>query len=498
MQHFKKAILVLVYLSGFTLHAQKYSDSFYKNIPIHKYFSKYKGEIKYDAHFKPSYYINNKEVSRSDYNKLYNQGECCPCLYQSYNDSDVLIYEAVTCGECVIGKYSEFYNNGKLKVKGQFATTNQKDFDKLYRSGQCDLKTGEWVYFKNNGETSYSEFWNNGIFIKQVPEQNKTEIWRTELMYNNNTPFNNEVLTPETFRQLTIHNFFKNKSRDSLDLKFEFYFAKPFLNNDYRIFIKADSIQFFDIRQYLIDNGFYKTEFGILSGLAIYNGTKRLSGYDLALNIDLPEMPNQERIKTRKYFPHPDVYLINSFNPKKRKKISFTFETELDYDDKLIDSLVTSQSHAYNGRILHIDSTNILFELYSEDITSINKFGVYTSTYKYYNYYLSDNYDDSIHTVNLNPKQLTNIYYTSASRNTFRSIGYGITIASAITTFIVAPLASINFNNGNFNKNRFYSIAGSGLIGLSVGIPLIILGRERYYNLTTPNGIKDKKYWYLK
>ncbi|MES2617140.1 MAG: hypothetical protein V4613_04630 [Bacteroidota bacterium] len=498
MQHLKKIIFLLLCLQGLALYSQKYSDSFYKNIPVHQYYSKFKGEIKYDEYFKPTYYINNKEVSRSEYNKNCNQGECCPCLYQSYNDSDVLVYEAVTCGECAIGKYSEFYNNGKIKVRGQYETTNQKNFNKLYKSGNCSIKNGQWVYYKDNGDTAYSEFWDNDKFIKQVPEQNKTEIWKTELMFNNNIPYNNDTLTPEKIKQLTIHNFFKNKSQDSLDLKFEFYFAKPMLNNHYSIFLKADSLQFFDIRQYLIDNGFYKTGFGILSGLAIYNGDKRLRGYDIRLNVDLPEMPSQARINTIKHFPRQDIYLINSFNPKKRKKISFTFETELDYDDKLVDSLINSQSHAYNGQILHIDSANVLFRLYSESFNSINKFGVYTSTYKYYNYYLSDNYDDSIYTVNLNPKQLTNIYYTSASRNTFRSIGYGITIASAITTFIVAPLASINFNNGNFNKNRFYSIAGSGLIGISVGIPLIVLGRERYYNLTTPNGIKDKNYWYLK
>jgi hypothetical protein len=76
---------------------------------------------------------------------------------------------------------------------------------------------------------------------------------------------------------------------------------------------------------------------------------------------------------------------------------------------------------------------------------------------------------------------------------TYRSISSYtriITLASA--------LPRINYKKGNFNKNRYYTIAGSGLIGLSVRIPILLVSRAKTYKLTDPKIKQGKHIWYLK
>ena len=67
----------------------------------------------------------------------------------------------------------------------------------------------------------------------------------------------------------------------------------------------------------------------------------------------------------------------------------------------------------------------------------------------------------------INLDALNTITYSSPSRTFFESFGRTTTILSALTTAVIAPLVSINYKNGGFNKNRYYTVAGCGLIGLS-------------------------------
>ena len=87
---------------------------------------------------------------------------------------DVLLSEGVYCTDCGVGFFKEFYPDGNVKLSGKYKenpTGNWKNYN-------CQVEHGQWVYFKENGDTLYSEYWNNGEFIKQVPEQSKMEIWK--------------------------------------------------------------------------------------------------------------------------------------------------------------------------------------------------------------------------------------------------------------------------------------------------------------------------------
>ncbi len=68
---------------------------------------------------------------------------------------------------------------------------------------------------------------------------------------------------------------------------------------------------------------------------------------------------------------------------------------------------------------------------------------------------------------------------------------------SAITTLIVAPLISMNFKTGDFNKSRYYKTAGIGLIGIGASIPIAIIFKERPIRFIQLGDETAKRNWYL-
>jgi hypothetical protein len=47
-----------------------------------------------------------------------NMENCCPCILKSYNENDILLREAVSCNDCRVGWFKEFFPNGNLKLTG--------------------------------------------------------------------------------------------------------------------------------------------------------------------------------------------------------------------------------------------------------------------------------------------------------------------------------------------------------------------------------------------
>jgi antitoxin component YwqK of YwqJK toxin-antitoxin module len=171
------------------------------------------------------YQVNGKEVSKVTYDKFQstwkNMETCCPCILKFYDENDVLLRESVSCTDCGVGYFKEFYPNGNAKLTGHYKENPGGHWDDLWARGFCSVKDGEWIYFNEQGEKLYSEFWKNGEFIKQVPEQMSNEIWKVELTLNGES-VDKKPLTPEQVRQLTITPRYKNnaKTENSLTVKF--------------------------------------------------------------------------------------------------------------------------------------------------------------------------------------------------------------------------------------------------------------------------------------
>ncbi len=200
------------------------NTSIYKGLKTKKFYS-----VKILAHTsngKTSYEANGKKVSKSTYSKYEstwkNMETCCPCILKSYDENNVLLREAVSCTDCRVGVYKEFYPNGKVKLNGRYKENPTGNWDNLFERGYCSVKDGKWSYFNDKEDTLYSEYWNNGEFIKQVPEQKTNEIWKVELTLNGESIEEKKELTPDQVRQLVVAPKFKNNSKSNNNFKINF------------------------------------------------------------------------------------------------------------------------------------------------------------------------------------------------------------------------------------------------------------------------------------
>jgi hypothetical protein len=75
---------------------------------------------------------------------------------------------------------------------------------------------------------------------------------------------------------------------------------------------------------------------------------------------------------------------------------------------------------------------------------------------------------------------IDDIEYIEISRSYEKLEGAGIVgvVFSALTTFVVAPLVSINYQEGSFNSNTYRNWALAGTAGMAVSFPFIIFSNK--------------------
>ena len=205
------------------VYGQTDSTSVYLNIKTKKFYSVELSSQTTNG--KGTYEVNGKTVSKSTYDKYQstwkNMETCCPCLLESFDENDNLIRESVSCTDCGVGRFKTYYKNGKVKLSGTYKENPTGDWKNLWDRGYCSVPNGQWTYFKENGDTLYSEIWDNGVFIKQVPEQPEVEIWDVEIEYNGQDA--EKLSIPiSNVGDLTIQPKYKNsKTSNNLTLNFE-------------------------------------------------------------------------------------------------------------------------------------------------------------------------------------------------------------------------------------------------------------------------------------
>ncbi|MDD2984358.1 MAG: hypothetical protein PHQ74_13315 [Crocinitomicaceae bacterium] len=206
---------------------------------------------------KGTYEVNGKKVSKSTYDKYQstwkNMETCCPCILKSYDENDVLIREAVSCTDCDVGVFKEFYPNGKVKLSGRYKEYPSENWDDIWARGFCSVPDGQWTYFNEKGDTLYSEFWKDGKFIKQVPEQKLTEIWEVELTLKEET-IDKQELTVEQVKDLVVTPKFKNSHKDNVKLTINFEVTAVGHKQNKQSFT-LDSFKNIDVTKMLSDVG---------------------------------------------------------------------------------------------------------------------------------------------------------------------------------------------------------------------------------------------------
>jgi len=219
MKH-KLFILGYSFLISFLGFSQTDSGSVYKNLKTKKFYAvnlSYQG-FQNKGSFKKSkkYEVNDKQVNRRTYQKYKRRSSdisnCCPCILKAFDEFDTLLWVGVSCTDCRVGWYKEYYRNGKVKVSGQYKENPTQDWKDIFYKGYCNVEHGKWEYYNESGDTLYSEFWKNGLFLEQIPEQQINEIWKIDLVLKDTIVSKDKRFTIDQISELEIVPKYKNSS----------------------------------------------------------------------------------------------------------------------------------------------------------------------------------------------------------------------------------------------------------------------------------------------
>ena len=222
MKYTTLIILILVIFIRQTIGQVK-SETVYKNLKTKKFYS-VNTECT-TTNGSTTYKVNDKKVRKSTYKKYRstwkNMENCCPCILKSYDENNNLLRESVSYTDCEVGWFKDYYLNGKIKLIGSYKENPTANWEDLDERGYCNVPHGEWKYFEETGNMLYSEFWENGNFIKQVPEQSTAQIWDVELTLNGQE-IKEQSVGINQISELKINPKYKNSNIDSnLIIKFE-------------------------------------------------------------------------------------------------------------------------------------------------------------------------------------------------------------------------------------------------------------------------------------
>jgi len=223
----KKDILALLLftIALFPLFGQNDSSTIYKKLETKKMYSV--GTSFQTIKGKAVYRLDGKKVSKSTYDKFKPNWKtletCCPCLLKYYDKNETLLREVVSCTDCGVGDFKEFWANGQVKLSGKFKENNSGDWNykTIQARGFCSVPDGKWTYYTNKGEFLYSEYWKNGEFIKQEPELTKNEIWKVDIALNGES-IKNKKLTIAQVPQIIITPKFKNNAKMKTNFSVKF------------------------------------------------------------------------------------------------------------------------------------------------------------------------------------------------------------------------------------------------------------------------------------
>jgi hypothetical protein len=90
---------------------------------------------------------------------------------------------------------------------------------------------------------------------------------------------------------------------------------------------------------------------------------------------------------------------------------------------------------------------------------------------------------------------LQEVAYRGKNGLAWDGLGGLLTILGGLSTLVVAPLASINYSNGDFNQDRYYQWAGYSLAATGVGIGILIVNGKKKYAIQAAGQAPNKQLW---
>jgi hypothetical protein len=171
--------------------------------------------------------IKTDRMSRSESQRYQEEqadlSNCLPCIVQYMDRNDNIFLEGIFYTDACVGWFKEYYPNGKLKLQGQYTENTSGNWNTVFAEGNIHKQNGQWIYYDESGAFHHVEYWNNGEFIKQEPEQTIFEIWdiKTEL---NLSAISNDTVDIRELKNIVITPKYKNsiRAQHPIMAKFEF------------------------------------------------------------------------------------------------------------------------------------------------------------------------------------------------------------------------------------------------------------------------------------
>jgi hypothetical protein len=203
------------------------------------------------------YQVNSTHVNKTTFYKFSVSIDsiinCCPCIRTHRDSSGAILSKSIICGECLIG-YSFVFNeqNQLLKLEHHKENTST-EWSNLYPRGLCSVLDGITQYYDSTGQVAYEEHWENGIFIRQIPGQQKPELWDISIAIDSIELANNAIISLADLKSLRFIPRFKN-SNENVDLAIEVKVASLDRTNflwSITNTLTAESIKDFNFLEYL-------------------------------------------------------------------------------------------------------------------------------------------------------------------------------------------------------------------------------------------------------
>lgn len=91
--------------------------------------------------------------------------------------------------------------------------------------------------------------------------------------------------------------------------------------------------------------------------------------------------------------------------------------------------------------------------------------------------------------------QIEAIAYRSHFAKKLEKTGSFLTLIGGISALVVAPLVSIDYKNGDFDKDRYFLWAGSSLAATGLGVGILIGSGKKKYQIKAPGQTTTNKQW---
>jgi len=90
---------------------------------------------------------------------------------------------------------------------------------------------------------------------------------------------------------------------------------------------------------------------------------------------------------------------------------------------------------------------------------------------------------------------LEEVAYRGKNGLKWDGLGGLLTTLGGLSALVAAPLASINYSNGDFNQDLYYQWAGYSLAATGAGVAILLVNKKKKYTIQQNGQKADKKRW---